>query len=38
MSRMPQVQARELIAFLKKRGFVEDRDSGGYCHSDTLVW
>jgi predicted RNA binding protein YcfA (HicA-like mRNA interferase family) len=28
MSRMPQVTARELIKFLKARGFVEDRQSG----------
>lgn len=30
MSRMPQVQARELIAFLKRRGFVEDRQAGSH--------
>lgn len=30
MSRMPQVQSRELIAFLKKRGYVEDRQSGSH--------
>lgn len=30
MSRMPQVQARELIAFLKKQGFVEDRQAGSH--------
>ena len=30
MSRMPQVQARELIAFLKKRGFIEDRQPGSH--------
>ena len=30
MSRMPQVNARELIAFLKKRGFVEDRQAGSH--------
>lgn len=30
MSRMPQVQARELIAFLKRKGFVEDRQAGSH--------
>jgi predicted RNA binding protein YcfA (HicA-like mRNA interferase family) len=30
MSRMPQVNARELIAFLKNRGFVEDRQTGSH--------
>ena len=30
MSRMPQVTACELIAFLKKRGFVEDRQAGSH--------
>jgi predicted RNA binding protein YcfA (HicA-like mRNA interferase family) len=30
MSRMPQVAARELIAFLKKHGFVEDRQVGSH--------
>jgi predicted RNA binding protein YcfA (HicA-like mRNA interferase family) len=30
MSRMPQVQARELIVFLKKKGFVEDRQAGSH--------
>jgi predicted RNA binding protein YcfA (HicA-like mRNA interferase family) len=30
MSRMPQVTARELIAFLKKQGFVEDRQVGSH--------
>jgi len=30
MSRMPQVNARELIAFLKKHGFIEDRQSGSH--------
>ncbi len=30
MSRMPQVSARELIAFLKKRGFIEDRQAGSH--------
>ena len=28
MPRMPQVRARELVRFLKSRGFVEDRQSG----------
>jgi predicted RNA binding protein YcfA (HicA-like mRNA interferase family) len=30
MSRMPQVQARELVAFLRKQGFVEDRQAGSH--------
>ena len=30
MSRMPQVTARELARFLKKQGFVEDRQSGSH--------
>jgi predicted RNA binding protein YcfA (HicA-like mRNA interferase family) len=30
MSRMPQVQARELVAFLKKHGYVEDRQVGSH--------
>jgi predicted RNA binding protein YcfA (HicA-like mRNA interferase family) len=30
MSRMPQVTARELVAFLKKHGFVDDRQSGSH--------
>ena len=30
MSRMPQVTSRELIAFLKQRGFVEDRQAGSH--------
>lgn len=30
MPRMPQVTARELIAFLKQHGFVEDRQSGSH--------
>jgi predicted RNA binding protein YcfA (HicA-like mRNA interferase family) len=30
MSRMPQVTARELIAFLKKHGFTEDRQTGSH--------
>jgi predicted RNA binding protein YcfA (HicA-like mRNA interferase family) len=30
MSRMPQVTARDLIAFLKKRGFAEDRQTGSH--------
>ncbi len=30
MTRMPQVQARELLAFLKKRGFIEDRQAGSH--------
>jgi predicted RNA binding protein YcfA (HicA-like mRNA interferase family) len=30
MSRMPQVNACALIAFLKRRGFVEDRQVGSH--------
>jgi predicted RNA binding protein YcfA (HicA-like mRNA interferase family) len=30
MSRMPQVTARELVKFLKAKGFVEDRQSGSH--------
>ena len=30
MSRMPQVTSRELLQFLKARGFVEDRQSGSH--------
>lgn len=30
MSRMPQVRARELVRFLKRHGFVEDRQSGSH--------
>ncbi len=30
MSRMPQVTARELIAFLKRNGFIEDRQIGSH--------
>lgn len=30
MSRMPQVTARELVAFLKSQGFTEDRQSGSH--------
>ena len=30
MSRMPQETAKELIRFLKSRGFVEDRQSGSH--------
>lgn len=30
MSRMPQVTARELIRFLKAKGFVEDRQAGSH--------
>ena len=30
MSRMPQITARELVAFLKAQGFVEDRQSGSH--------
>ena len=30
MSRMPQVTARELVAFLKRHGFVDDRQTGSH--------
>jgi predicted RNA binding protein YcfA (HicA-like mRNA interferase family) len=30
MSRMPQLTARDLIRFLKARGFTEDRRSGSH--------
>ena len=30
MPRMPQVTARELVAFLKSQGFTEDRQSGSH--------
>jgi predicted RNA binding protein YcfA (HicA-like mRNA interferase family) len=30
MSRMPQVQARELVAFLRKHGFADDRQAGSH--------
>jgi predicted RNA binding protein YcfA (HicA-like mRNA interferase family) len=30
MTRMPQVTARQLIAFLKRNGFVEDRQVGSH--------
>ena len=30
MSRMPQVTARELVRFLKGKGFVQDRQSGSH--------
>jgi predicted RNA binding protein YcfA (HicA-like mRNA interferase family) len=30
MPRLPQLTARELIAFLKTQGFVEDRQSGSH--------
>ena len=30
MSRMPQVTARELIVFLKRHGFAEDRPTGSH--------
>jgi len=30
MTRMPAVTARELVRFLKKNGFVEDRRSGSH--------
>ena len=40
MSRMPQVTARELVAFLKAHGFVEDRQTGSHLtlrHEDREV-
>jgi predicted RNA binding protein YcfA (HicA-like mRNA interferase family) len=30
MSRMPQITARELVAFLKSQGFVEDHQVGSH--------
>ncbi|VAX15569.1 hypothetical protein MNBD_NITROSPINAE03-675 [hydrothermal vent metagenome] len=30
MTRMPQTSAREIIRFLKSKGFVEDRQSGSH--------
>jgi len=30
MSRMPQVTAKELLKFLKSRGFVDDRQAGSH--------
>ncbi|MBZ0270762.1 type II toxin-antitoxin system HicA family toxin [bacterium] len=30
MGRMPQVRSRELVRFLKARGFVEDRQTGSH--------
>jgi predicted RNA binding protein YcfA (HicA-like mRNA interferase family) len=30
MSRLPQITARELVAFLKRHGFVEDRQTGSH--------
>jgi predicted RNA binding protein YcfA (HicA-like mRNA interferase family) len=30
MSRMPQVTAEELVQFLKRQGFVEDRQTGSH--------
>ena len=30
MNRMPQVSARDLLRFLKAKGFVEDRQSGSH--------
>jgi predicted RNA binding protein YcfA (HicA-like mRNA interferase family) len=30
MTRLPQVTSRELIKFLKKRGFVEERQEGSH--------
>ena len=30
MSRLPQITARELVRFLKKQGFVEERQAGSH--------
>jgi len=30
MSRMPEIPARELVRFLKRQGFVEDRQRGSH--------
>ena len=30
MSRMPQVTAQELVRFLRKQGFVDDRQAGSH--------
>jgi len=30
MSRLPQITSREMVRFLKARGFVEDRQSGSH--------
>lgn len=30
MSRMPQVTAAEMVTFLKRQGFVEDRQTGSH--------
>ncbi len=30
MTRLPQMTARDLVRFLKARGFVEDRQSGSH--------
>jgi len=30
MARMPQVTARDLVRFLKKHGFVEERQTGSH--------
>jgi predicted RNA binding protein YcfA (HicA-like mRNA interferase family) len=30
MARMPQVSARELVRFLRRQGFAEDRQSGAH--------
>jgi len=40
MSRMPQIKAKELIVFLKKNGFTEERQSGShltmYCKKSNI--
>lgn len=30
MTRLPQVTARELVRFLKSKGFIEDRQTGSH--------
>jgi predicted RNA binding protein YcfA (HicA-like mRNA interferase family) len=30
MTRLPQITARDLVRFLKRQGFVEDRQSGSH--------
>lgn len=40
MTRMPQVTSSDLVRFLKKQGFVEDRQSGSHLtlwHEDRKV-
>ncbi len=40
MTRLPQLTARDLVRFLKARGFVEDRQSGSHLtlwHAERLL-